>query len=145
MCWIVDSCARLFGSEKAVPHYERLHQEIHFILFRADFWKSLWSKIKDRDSVRFTAKSLDLIRPYEQATERHTSTCVAVLVLRLLSEVIPGRQLCLTLFRVVKHFVVSALCVCVSVFVFWFLVFFGHSTAVLTSKLGHSDIKTNKK
>lgn len=26
------------------PHNQSLHQEIHFILFRADFWKSLWRK-----------------------------------------------------------------------------------------------------
>lgn len=28
----------------AVPHNECLHQEVHFILFGTDFWKSLWSR-----------------------------------------------------------------------------------------------------
>lgn len=66
---------------KAVPHYEGLHQEIHFILFRADFWKSLWSTINYSNSLWRTATRLDLIRPYEQATEKHTSTCCCLSIL----------------------------------------------------------------
>lgn len=56
----------------AAPHNQRLHQEIHFVLLGADFWKSLWSGENRRSCV-----SEDIIGANQQTIEKQASTCGA--------------------------------------------------------------------
>lgn len=57
------------------PHNQRLHQEIHFILFGADFWKSLWSRKNQRSSLRWGEKRK--VRPNQQSFEEWANPCSA--------------------------------------------------------------------
>ena len=64
----------------ATPHNQRLHQEIHFVLLGADFWKSLWSGENRRSCVRRACaivKSEDIIGANQQTIEKQASTCGA--------------------------------------------------------------------
>lgn len=55
------------------PHNQSLHQEIHFILFGADFWKGLWSR-KNQRSITAIFKWTH-IRPSQQSTEKLATSC----------------------------------------------------------------------
>ncbi len=55
------------------PHNQSLHQEIHFILFGADFWKSLWS----RKNQRRRACHCQGERPNQLTIEKQANPCGA--------------------------------------------------------------------
>lgn len=68
--------------QSGAPHNQRLHQEIHFILFGADFWESLWSRKNQRSSLRCVCvcvivRRKDVIRPNQLTIEKQANPCGA--------------------------------------------------------------------
>lgn len=51
------------------PHNQSLHQEIHFILLGADFWKGLWST-QNQSSITAIVKGIHITRPNQQSKKK---------------------------------------------------------------------------
>lgn len=97
----------------ATPHNQRLHQEIHFVLLGADFWKSLWSGENQRRSVRQACAivmSEGIIRANQRTVEKQASACGAHLAFPLLPRAKASQFTDCTnvlFFTVISHFVQS--------------------------------------